>query len=130
LADVLQQTPTQARAVLTRLPEQGIIDARGSGRGRTWHLSAAVYRSLDAVSAYPRVRGIDRLQQEQMIMSYVAAHGRITPMQAAELGSMPAVQAGQVLKRLVASEQLALHSERRWSYYTEARQTGRGGDSG
>jgi ATP-dependent DNA helicase RecG len=124
LADVLQETPTQARAVLARLQEQGLIDARGAGRGRSWHLSAAVYRSLDEASSYPRIRGFDRIQQQQMILSYVTAHGRITRREAAELGSMTPIQATKTLKQLTDSGQLALHGERRWAYYTAADQAG------
>ena len=34
--------------------ERGWIQARGDGKGRTWHLSAAVYRVLDTPAGYVR----------------------------------------------------------------------------
>jgi hypothetical protein len=63
--------------------ERGWIDARGEGKGRSWHLSAAVYRVLDAPAGYVRVHGFEPLQQEQMVLQYVDAHGHITRTEAA-----------------------------------------------
>ena len=59
-----------------------------------------------------------------MILSYVAAHGRVTRREAAELRSMTPTQATKVLKQLTDSGQLALHGERRWAYYTATDQAG------
>ena len=44
--------------------ERGWIQARGEGKGRSWHLSAAAYRLLDAPAGYVRVHGFEPLQQE------------------------------------------------------------------
>ena len=68
-------TEAETRALLTRMVERGWMQARGDGKGRTWHLSAAVYRVLDAPAGYVRVRGFEPLQQEQMILQFVEAHG-------------------------------------------------------
>lgn len=117
LALVLQQTDAQARAVLADLVVDGQVEARGDGPGRTHHLSAAVYRVLDPPAAHTRVRGFDRLQQEQMVLGYVNAQGRITRGQTAELCAVSPTQAGYLLRQMVGNGLLALHGDRRWAYY-------------
>ncbi len=86
--------------------ERGWIQARGDGKGRTWHLSAALYRVLDAPAGYVRVRGFEPLQQEQMILQFVDAHGHITRNQAADLCSLSPDQASRLLRRLAAEGKL------------------------
>ncbi len=117
LALVLQQTDAQARAVLAELVSDGQVEARGDGPGRTYHLAAAVYRALDSPAAHTRVRGFDRLQQEQMALSYVDAQGRITRGQVADLCGLSPTQAGYVLRRMVDHGLLTRHGDRRWAYY-------------
>jgi ATP-dependent DNA helicase RecG len=76
LACVMQRTDAETRNILARMVERGWIEARGEGKGRSWHLSAAVYRVLDAPAGYVRVHGFEPLQQEQMVLLYVDAHGQ------------------------------------------------------
>lgn len=117
LAALTQRSESETRNVLTRMVERGWVEARGEGRGRTWHLSAAVYRLLDSSFGYVRVRGFEPLQQEQMILAYVAAHARITRAQAAELCALAPEQARRVLGRLVKMGRLVQRGERRGAYY-------------
>ena len=107
----------QARAVLSAMVERGLVDARGSGRGRSYHLSAAAYRAVGAPGAYPRVRGVDRPQQEQLVLAYTGAHGSIVRAEAAELCSITPEQASHVLRGLVADGRLAMTGSRRWARY-------------
>jgi hypothetical protein len=53
----IQSDLDRARAVLSRLVEAGILDARGERRGRFYHLSAAMYRVLRDRAAYVRFAG-------------------------------------------------------------------------
>lgn len=117
LAAALQRTDAQARAVLSALVDDGQVEARGNGPGRTYHLSAAVYRALDSPAAHTRVRGFDRPQQEQMVLEHVDAQGRITRGLAAELCAVSPTQAGYLLRQMVGNGLLALHGDRRWAYY-------------
>jgi hypothetical protein len=96
----VQRTDAETRNVLARMVERGWIQARGEGKGRSWHLSAAVYRVLDAPAGYVRVHGFEPLQQEQMVLQYVDAHGQITRTEAAELCSLTPDQASRLLRRL------------------------------
>lgn len=119
VAALVQQTEAQARAVLARMVEDGLVEIRGSGRGRRYHLAASVYRALDAQAAYVRVRSFDSIQQEQMVLTFVEAHGRITRGQAADLCAISPGQASQLLRRLAASGQLELRGEKRGAHYVK-----------
>jgi hypothetical protein len=68
---LLQKPEPDARAVLERLVEMGLVEARGERKGRTYHLSAATYRRLGLPSAYVRRRGFEPIQQEQMVLQYM-----------------------------------------------------------
>lgn len=117
LAHVLQRTEAETRNHLVRMVERGWVEARGEGKGRTWHLSAAVYRALEASAGYVRVRGFEPLQQEQMVLAYVEAHHRITRAEATELCAITPAQASRLLRRLAAQGKLVRRGERRGSFY-------------
>jgi ATP-dependent DNA helicase RecG len=117
LAAVVQRTDAETRSLLTRMVERGWIQARGEGKARSWHLSASVYRVLDAPSGYVRVHGFEPLQQEQMILQYVQAHGQITRKQATELCGLSPDQANRVLRRLVAAGKLGQQGENKGRIY-------------
>ena len=85
VAELIQKSETEARTVLHTLVERGLLEGRGEGKGRSYHLSAAVYRRLGAKSAYVAQRGFEPLQQEQMVLQYLATHKRIARRDVSEL---------------------------------------------
>jgi ATP-dependent DNA helicase RecG len=105
-ARLIQKSETEARAVLERLVESGLVEARGERKGRSYHLSAATYRRLGAQAAYVRQRGFEPLQQEQMVLQYVQVHGRITRRETAELCRISNRQATYLLQKLVQRGEL------------------------
>ncbi len=117
-ARLMQQHEAQARAILEGLVETGILEGRGRKRGRTYLLSARVYRALGQPAAYVRARGFEPEQMEQMILQYVRAHGRIVRREAADLCRIGPYQATRLLKKLVEQEALAQHGQRKGTYYT------------
>jgi ATP-dependent DNA helicase RecG len=119
LAHLTQRTDAEARNLLARMVERGWIEARGDGKRRSWHLSAAVYRALEAPAGYVRVRGFDQLQQEHMVMQYVDAYGQITRTQAAELCQLGSDQASRLLRRLALEGKLERRGERRGAVYAK-----------
>ena len=119
-ARLIQKPEAEARARLQRLVEAGLVEARGERKGRTWHLSAATYRRLGEPAAYVRQRGFEPLQQEQMVLQYVQAHGRITRREAAELCQVSSLQARYLLSRLTKRGRLALRGSRRGAFYAAA----------
>lgn len=112
-----QKPAAEVRAVLNRLVEMGLIEARGERKGRSWHLSATTYRRLGKPAAYVRQRGFEPLQQEQMVLQYVEKHRRITRKVAAELCRIGPYQATRLLARLVEDGRLIRHGERKAARY-------------
>ena len=116
LALALNETDSGVRAQLTRLATQGFVEARGSGRHRRNHLTAAFYRVAQS-SEYVRLQDTDPIQQERMALAYVDQYGSITRRKAAELCRLSPDQARVLLRRLLTRGQLELRGERRTSYY-------------
>lgn len=117
VAEELHLIPASTRTSLGQLVERGILESRGVGRSRKYHLTARFYDLAQDRNAYVRVKGVDPLQQERMILDYVTAYGSITRSQAAELCQTIPPQARSVLKRLVEDGRLILVGQRRGSRY-------------
>lgn len=117
LAENLGTLPATTRGITTRLVELGILEARGQGRSRKFHLTARFYDMAQDRNAYVRIKGADPLQQERMILDYVAAYSSITRGQAAQLCQVSPAQARNILKRLVDDGRLVLVGERRGARY-------------
>jgi len=106
------------QGTLERLVEAGLIAAHGTGQGRTYTLSAQVYRSEGNVSSYIRQAGFSPSQQEQMVLQYVRANLRITRAQCTELCRLSPDQASRLLRRMSKpGGPLVMHGTRRSSYY-------------
>jgi ATP-dependent DNA helicase RecG len=118
-AELFEVSPEEARAELNRLVEQGVLEARGERKGRTYHLSAALYRRLGEPAQYVRTRGFDDLQQEQMVLTWVKSHGSITRREAAELCQLEPEQASRLLRRLRSDGKLELVGEKRAARYVK-----------
>jgi ATP-dependent DNA helicase RecG len=117
-ARLIQKGPPDGRAVLERLQERGLLEARGEKKGRIYHLSARVYRLLRQPAGYVRAHGISAIRQETMVLEYVAAHGRIERGQVMELCGLSRDQARRLLKRLIDAGKLSMRGSRpRWVYY-------------
>jgi ATP-dependent DNA helicase RecG len=116
-AELIQKPDAEARAVIARLVEAGLVEARGQRRGRMYHLSARTYQRLGAKAAYVRQRGFEPLQQAQMVLQFVEKHGRITRREAAELAQLSPDQATRLLARLVREDKLVMHGSRKSAWY-------------
>lgn len=117
LAEAVSIIPTTVRGITTKLVESGILEARGVGRSRRFHLTARFYDLAQDRNAYVRVKGADPLQQERMILDYARAYGSITRGQAAQLCQVSPAQARVSLKRMVDRGELQLVGERRGAKY-------------
>ena len=98
-----QKSEQTTRTALEKLVEAGLMDAHGAGRGRTYTLSAKVYRHSGREAAYIRQAGFDPIQQEQMVLTYIDKHGSIKRADAADLCRISPFQATRLLKRLTES---------------------------
>ncbi|HEX7376222.1 MAG TPA: hypothetical protein VF278_03875 [Pirellulales bacterium] len=70
LAKEIQRDEDAARRVLATLVEAGLVQAHGATRGRTYTLSAQLYKGLGDTAGYVRQAGFEPIQQEQMVLQY------------------------------------------------------------
>lgn len=117
LVPVLQKSESEVRTVLEKLFEAGLIEAHGGGRGRSYTLSAHVYIQAGQKAAYIRQIGFDTLQQEQMILKYIQAHGQIKRADVMDLCRLTKDQAAKLLTRLANERKIYKHGERRGAHY-------------
>jgi ATP-dependent DNA helicase RecG len=113
----LQKPESVVRATIEKLVESGLVEPHGTGRGRSYTLSAKVYRSTGQKSAYIRQMGFDPIQQEQMVLSYIGTHGSIKRSDVAELCQLNPSQAYRLLKRLKVQGKIVLTGEKRYAVY-------------
>ncbi|HVY61298.1 MAG TPA: ATP-binding protein [Planctomycetota bacterium] len=122
-AKLIQKPEREARAVLERLVEAGLVEARGE-RDRTYTLSASVYRRLGNVAAYVRQRDNDPLRREEKILEYVAKHGQIVRGDVMDICGVEGKEAQALLAGLVSKGVLERYGERRWTFYELAKPKG------
>nr|NLI51295.1 MarR family transcriptional regulator [Propionibacterium sp.] len=117
LAESLPLPQSTTRTVTARLLELGVIEARGNGRNRRFHLTARFYDMAQDRGAYVRVRALDPLQQEQMVLQYVRSFGSIARAQAAALCQVTPAEARSLLRRMTQAGTLRMMGERRTAAY-------------
>lgn len=106
LAPSVQKPEANVRATLEKLVETGFLEPHGTGRGRTYTLSAALYRKAGKKSEYIRQAGFAPIQQEQMVLNYIDKHGSIKRADAADLCHISPFQATRLLKRLINKDNI------------------------
>ncbi len=117
IADQLEVTEGEARASIGRMVDSGLVEMRGAGRGRTYHLSASAYQALGTQSTYVRVRGTDAIQREQMVLQFVESFGEITRAKTSELCMISPDTASNLLRRMAGKGLLELRGSRRTAHY-------------
>ncbi|MCB9736463.1 MAG: winged helix DNA-binding domain-containing protein, partial [Deltaproteobacteria bacterium] len=116
----IQKDDASARRVVEALVEEGYAEAHGVKKGRTYTLSARVYRLLGDPGGYVRQAGFDAIQQEQMVMTYAATHGVVRRQDVMALCRLSGPQATRLLARLEASGRLVREGQGRGvSYHPE-----------
>lgn len=121
ITDLIQSTQKSepaTRATLEKLVEAGLVEAQGTGRGRSYILSAKVYKKSGQKAAYVRQKGFDPIQQEQMVLTYIDKHGSIKRSDVMELCRLTGPQAYHLLHRLQKQGKIVKLGERRHAFYT------------
>ncbi|MGM0577138.1 MAG: ATP-binding protein [Myxococcota bacterium] len=121
VARLIQRDEEAARRVLGRLRDAGFVESRGRTRGASYHLTASVYRALGERSGYVRAKGFDAVQQEQMVLQYVRAHGAIRRAEVMDLCHLNGNQASYLLRRMVSQRLLEPRGAGRSRHYVESR---------
>jgi ATP-dependent DNA helicase RecG len=76
-------------------------------KGRTYTMSASLYRRLGDPAGYVRQSGFEPLQQEQMVRSFVREQGSIRRRDVVDLCHVSVHQAKRLLAKLVDEGALA-----------------------
>lgn len=117
LAADTQKSEQTTRTTLEKLVEADLVEAHGTGRGRSYTLGAKVYKRAGQKAAYVRQAGFDPIQQEQMILAYIDKHGLIKRADVMELCRITKDQAAKLLKRLTLQARITKYGQKRGSYY-------------
>jgi ATP-dependent DNA helicase RecG len=117
----VQKPESFVRASLEKLVEAGLVEAYGASRGRTYTLSAKVYRHTGQKAAYVRQAGFDPIQQEQMVLTFIDKHGAIKRADVMELCHLTKNQAYKLLARLKERGEILQIGERKGAVYERKR---------
>jgi ATP-dependent DNA helicase RecG len=108
------------RAAVEELVESGLVQAHGTGKGRTYTMSAALYRQLGQKAEHVRQTGFEPEQQRQMVLKYVREHGAIKRADVMELCQLSADQAKRLLAALLEDGLLTKSGSKRGVVYGRA----------
>jgi len=117
LAVSTQKPEPSTRATLEKLVEAGMIEAQGTGRGRSYMLSAKVYKKTGQKAAYVRQAGFDPIQQEQMVIKFIETHGSVKRADVVDLCKIGPFQATRLLNRLVKEGKIELRGKGKGTFY-------------
>ena len=117
IADEIHVSEARTKANVEKLLESGLVEANGNGRGRTYMLSAKVYREQDNSVGYVRQTGIEQLRYEELILKLAKQQGYVTRENVRELLNLNYNQAYRVLKGLSKKGELYLTGKGRAAKY-------------
>jgi len=117
LAPSVQKQEANVRATLEKLVETGFLEPHGTGRGRSYILSARMYQKAGQRAEYIRQAGFDSIQQEQMVLNFIKAHGTIKRADVIELCRLTKDQSAKLLTQLAHEKMIHKHGDRRGTYY-------------
>lgn len=97
-AELLQMEREDAKGVLDQLamPKTGILERRGRTKAATYHLNKAVAKDLLGKAGYTKIKGLNPIRYAEMVKSFLADHGSITPAECRELLGLGDSQSARV----------------------------------
>ena len=107
----------KVRAAVERLTEAGVLEASGNNKGRTYVLSAKVYRDK---TAYVRQTDIDAVRYPELVLKLAATKGKITRKDVITLLHVSPSQAYRILQKLEKSGELSREGTTRNAAYRKA----------
>lgn len=123
LAKSLGHTENTVRGILEQLSEAGLVDAHGNTRGRFYTLSAKLYQRAGQKSEYVRQLGFTPLQNEQMILSYIAAHGCIRKSEIMDLCHLTRNQSATLIGKMKKKGSVVQQGELKIAVYVAGTST-------
>lgn len=113
----IQKNEKTVHAEVEELVELGLITPHGNGRGRTYMISAEMYAKAGNKAAFVRQAGFTRVQHEQMILSFIDAHGSIKRGDVMELCHLSGKQATRCLYLLKGKGYIEQKGTRKTAFY-------------
>ena len=108
LAEFIHTNENRIRPIVESLLESGMVEASGTGRGRTYMLSSRYYKLTHKPYAYVRNHDIDSMRHEELVIKLAKHQGFISRSDVIELLHVSPAQAYYILKKLVKGGHLQL----------------------
>ncbi len=108
LAEFIHTNENRIRPIVESLLESGMVEASGTGRGRTYMLSSRYYKLTHRPDAYVRNHDIDSMRHEELVIKLAKHQGFISRSDVIELLHVSPAQAYYILKKLVKGGRLQL----------------------
>lgn len=106
---------SKMRATLEYLLESGLVEAMGTGRGRTYILSANAYKDP---TGYVRQTDIDAVRYPELVYKLAQRKGSIKRNDVVELLHISPQQAYRLLQKMVDAQQLTRNGRARAASYS------------
>ena len=117
IAQMLKREEIRIKAVVEMLVESGLVEAIGTGRGRSYMLSPKAY-GKEHTAAYVRQKGIDTLRHEELVLELAKTQGSVRRADVIALLHVSPAKAFRILQRLLKNRKLILHGKGAGAYYT------------
>ena len=101
LAEAINVSETIVRGIVDKAIEAGLVDAFGSGRGRTYMLSPNVYKTKSACMGYVRQADINETRYMELIVNMAKTNEYIARADVVKLLHVNGGKAYSLLKKLV-----------------------------
>lgn len=117
IAEEINSDSTRVKVAVESLVEMGLVEAKGTGRGRYYMLSSGVYKKSDNVVGYIRQTDIDKLRYEELIIKLARNQGYVTRGSVAELLNLSPPQAYRIILKLKNKGLLELNGKGKQAKY-------------
>jgi ATP-dependent DNA helicase RecG len=118
----MQTDFAEAQRILEALRSNGLIVANEKGDQQIYELSLEMQKKLGLPVAPARLDGFDRIRQEELVLDYTSAHGKITRGEVVQLLGISDTKARRVLERMRAENKLKQEGKPpRWVYYVSTK---------
>ena len=117
IAKATNLSEISVKSIIDRSTESGLVDAYGSGRGRTYILSAKVYKTKEQKIGYVRQTDINEIRYQELIINLAKANEYISRADVMELLHVTDSKAYTLLKRLVDKGVLEPVNKGRYAKY-------------
>jgi ATP-dependent DNA helicase RecG len=117
IATATKLSETVVKAIVEKTAESGLIEAFGSGRGRSYMLSRQVYNNKQKTAGYVRQKDIDEIRYRELILNLARNSQFIARADVVKLLHVNEAQAYRLLRKLVDDGQLEAVNKGHYAKY-------------